>query len=81
MHGWNDGWSWGAWLAMGFLMVVVWGGIVALVVVAVRSFGHRAESADNSTQGDRAQQILDERLAQGEIDVEEYRHRRDVLQP
>ncbi len=82
MYGWhNGGWGWGAWLAMGLMMVVFWGSIVALVIVLLRSSGHHH---DNPPQGvprpsDDALRILDERFARGEIDADEYTRRRDLL--
>ncbi len=49
MYGWHDGgWGWGAWVAMGLMMVVFWGLIVALVVVLLRSSGHRHEGPPQS---------------------------------
>jgi putative membrane protein len=38
MYDWN-GWGWGGWLAMSLMMLIVWGSIVALVVVLVRGTG------------------------------------------
>jgi hypothetical protein len=41
MDNWNGGgWGWEAWFAMGFMMLVFWGAIVAVVIVAFRSWGH-----------------------------------------
>jgi putative membrane protein len=81
MYGWNNGWGWGAWLAMGFMMVVFWGLIVALVIFALRSTSHRHESAPprDARSQDDALRVLDTRFARGEIDAEEYTSRRDLL--
>jgi putative membrane protein len=81
MYNWNDGWGWGAWLAMGLMMLVVWGSIVAVVVLLVRGTGgiFRAPAPPPGEAGDQALRILDERFARGEIDAEEYRSRRDLL--
>lgn len=81
MYNWNGGWGWGAWLAMGFMMLVVWGSIVAVVVLLVRGTGgiSRAPAAPPGEAGDQALRILDERFARGEIDADEYRSRRDLL--
>jgi putative membrane protein len=83
MYGWHDGgWGWGAWVAMGFMMVVFWGLIVAVVVVLLRSSGHHHHDGPPRPEprsGDEALRILDERFARGEIDAEEYTRRRDLL--
>lgn len=82
MYGYGDGWGWGAWVAMGFMMLVFWGVIAAVVVYAVRSSGNRSEQhplPSPPAPGDQAQRILDERFARGEIDAEEYSQRRDLL--
>jgi putative membrane protein len=82
MYGWHDGgWGRGAWVAMGFMMLVFWGLIVALVIVLLRSPGHRhvGPPQKEARPGDEAMRILDERFARGEIDAEEYTRRRDLL--
>jgi putative membrane protein len=82
MDNWNGGgWGWGAWFAMGFMMLVFWGAIVAIVIVAIRSWGHRPESPSAAGTGseDDALRVLDTRFARGEIDAEEYTSRRDLL--
>lgn len=60
-----DGWWWG-WI----MMASVWAVIVLLVVWAIRG--------DRSRHGD-AQDRLDERFANGEIDAEEYEARRKLI--
>lgn len=81
MNDWNGGWGWGGWVAMGFMMVVFWGLIVAVVVVLLRGRpgGFHVEAGPQGDAGDPALRILDERFARGEIDAEEYRSRRDLL--
>jgi putative membrane protein len=81
MYDGHDGWGWGAWLAMGLMMLAFWGVIAALVVVVVRSSGWRARAPGEAAEQPRddALRILDERFARGEIDVDEYTRRRDVL--
>jgi putative membrane protein len=72
MHGWDGGWMW----LWGSLMMLTWvaviGGAVWLIVRATRS-GDRSRSSN-------ARDILDERLARGEIGLEEHRQLRDQLE-
>jgi putative membrane protein len=82
MMWWNHGgWGAGDWLAMSFMMVVFWGLVIALVVAVVRSAhsdrGSQHGPADTIAQ--RADEVLAERFARGEIDEDEYTHRRTVL--
>ncbi len=75
---WHDrGWGPGAWIAMALIMVVFWGSVVALIVYAVRASHHPAPSA--IPPANDAERILDERFARGEIDADEYQHRRELL--
>lgn len=79
--GWGGGWGWGAWLAMALMMLVFWGGLITVIVVAFRSWGRHGEaSAPGATSArDDALGVLDGRFARGEIDAEEYASRRDLL--
>ncbi len=74
----DGGWGPGAWIAMAFVMVVFWGVVVTAIVFAVRGGQHQPTGPAATTTSD-AQRILDERFARGEIDVDEYQRRRDVL--
>jgi len=68
-----DGGNW--WMfAIGFLlMLAFWGGVIALVVWAIRGF--RPSDKPGS-----ALSILQERFARGEIDGQEYERRKSLLQ-
>ena len=82
MNNWNGGgWGWGAWFAMGFMMLAFWGLIAVVIIVAIRSLGHRPDgpSAGATSSEDDALRILDTRFARGEIDADEYTSRRDLL--
>lgn len=70
VHWW--GWLIGALLTVAFWMAVVWLGWYVITTFVRRPSGPPAPP-------DTAKQILDERLARGEIDAEEYRRLRDVL--
>ena len=66
---------------MGFMMLVFWGTIAALVVYVVRSTGHRTDTPPQSgtPAPDDALRVLDERFARGDIDADDYTRRRDLL--
>jgi uncharacterized membrane protein len=67
MDGWD--WFWGV-----LMMVAFWGGIAAVVVIAVRAFGtsRRPDHPD-------AKAILRNRYARGEISEEEFETHITVL--
>lgn len=71
---WNGGW--GHMASGGIMMLVVWGGLIILGVILVRSLatGVRRDSDTVS-----ALEILQQRYARGEIDHQEYEDRRRVL--
>ena len=77
----NDGVGWGGWLIAVVMMVVFWGAIAWVVVTLIRhGAGDRgARTEPPATRGPDALAILDERLARGEIDEDDYRRRRDAL--
>jgi putative membrane protein len=56
-----------------FLAVLFWGGLIALLVWAVRS------SAAPRRRPDTAMEVLRRRLAAGEISEDEYEHIRRLL--
>lgn len=69
MNWYHDGLGWGGWLVMAMAMIAFW----ALVVVAVVTLFRTAPPARTP------EQVLDERFARGELDVDEYRLRRAAL--
>jgi putative membrane protein len=77
----HGGWDAGQWLAMSSMMLLFWAAVIAVVVWLVRS--SRAERHDPqlpvSTPVQRADEVLAERFARGEIDEDEYTRRRSVL--
>ena len=63
----DDGDFWGGWwIIMPIMMVLFWGGVIALVVWVVRQFG--GNRASNHSPLD----IARERLARGEISKDEF---------
>lgn len=78
MQNWNDGVGWFNWSWMIVMMLLVWGGAVAVIVFLVRSAQPRQPSAERPALDSTA--ILEERFARGEIDETEFKQRRAVLQ-
>lgn len=84
MMSWDDGWGAGGWLGMSLMMMMMvafWGGLIALIVWAVRSATPRQEGPWGPRVGstERADEVLAERFARGEIDEEEFTRRRELL--
>ncbi len=65
------------WVGMiAFWGLLIWGAYV-LITGASRRSGQGSGAGEH--HGDSARRILDERLARGEISIDEYQHLRDVL--
>ncbi|MGW7577468.1 SHOCT domain-containing protein [Streptomyces sp. NPDC054765] len=82
------GWSWGGWFFMAVVMVLFWALIIAGVVALVRYLpsgrhGHPGglppSSGEAGSVSKRAEELLAERFARGEIDEDEYRRRITLL--
>ena len=81
MFWYGGGWAWWQaglmWLAMiAFWALLIWA-VYALLTGITRRPG---EAGNRSGQDGGARLILDERLARGELDAEEYQRLRDVLE-
>ena len=69
MMWWDGGhWYWGV-----TMMIVFWGAIVAIVYLAFRGRANHEHRAS-------ARELLDERLAKGELSEEEYERKRAALE-
>ncbi len=70
MNGINDGMSAGGWL----LMSVLWVALIAVIVWVVAALVTRSGSGDAAGSGlaERPDDVLDRRLASGEIDAATY---------
>lgn len=78
--GWHNGWGWGHMFFGSIMMVLFWGGLILLVIFAVRSMGAGSgRGRDERELANRALEILEERFARGEIDKEEFEERRRLL--
>ncbi|HET9152511.1 MAG TPA: SHOCT domain-containing protein [Solirubrobacterales bacterium] len=72
MGDWGAGW----WILMALMMVVFWGLVIVGAVWLIRTLvGERRGHGHGSPL-----EVLDHRLASGEINPEEYRRRRSVIQ-
>ncbi|MHB1612777.1 MAG: SHOCT domain-containing protein [Actinomycetes bacterium] len=74
---WGGGVHWWGWLLGAIGMVAFWGLVIWAIWYFVTAVTRRPE--DRQPANSDPKRILDERLARGEIDAEEYRHLRDVL--
>ena len=74
---WGGGVHWWGWLLGTIGMVAFWGLVIWAIWYFVTAVTRRPEEPPQANSDPT--RILDERLARGEIDAEEYRHLRDVL--
>lgn len=84
MHYWNDGGSapWGMWVAMAVMMTVFVVAAAWVIVTLIRHTGSprtQHQAVPGGPPQTSAAAILDERFARGEIDADEYTHRKAAL--
>ena len=70
---WDHDFGWAGWLAMTIGMAGFWVAVALLILVAVRA------GRNPGPHEPEAREILERRLARGDIDVEEYRDRLDAM--
>jgi putative membrane protein len=76
MYGY-EGFGWGHALVGLSMMVLVWGGLIALVFLVIRWFSAERSTHAQASVGQRsALSILEERFAHGEIDKDEFLERK-----
>lgn len=71
----HDGWM----VFGGGFMWLFWVVVILIIVIGLRSLMNSG-TAGNSSSGDTPMEILKKRYARGEIDDEEYEHRRKELE-
>ena len=79
MMGWGGA---GGWVMMGFGMVLFWGLVIFGIVWLVRTLArdeHREPERRSSVEERSPIETLDRSLAEGKIDVDDYKERRRVL--
>ncbi|MFG2951963.1 SHOCT domain-containing protein [Streptomyces adustus] len=86
---WYDGgWGWGGWFFMAMFMVLFWALVIAAIVALFRYCSgahHDRQSPRPRSSGEqgwgssRAEDLLAERFARGEIEEDEYKRRLALL--
>jgi len=85
-YGYGGGNHWGLWVLMIVAMVVFWGALAWIIVTLIR---HRANPAgptplapgsSSVPPSSDALRLLNERLARGDIDEDEYTRRRSLIE-
>lgn len=77
MWGYSDGMGWGGWLMMVVVFLLFWGGLIAVAVWLLHTY--RTGPGDTARTSGRADDVLAERYARGEIDDAEYARMRETL--
>lgn len=75
-HDWDGGW----WIVMAIGMVLFWGLVAAALFWLARTVLADRHHAAGRARESSAIEILDRRLAEGDIEIEEYRARRGELE-
>ena len=78
MMGWYNGMGWGGWIVMTLVMLAFWALVVFAVVAIFRGVGKSSRPVEPTSRRDPLD-ILQERFARGEIEVDEYQARVQVL--
>jgi putative membrane protein len=74
---WGTGWG----NVLGLVMMLLfWGGLVLLVVLALRGWDANRRPDGRTQDQPDARSILEERFAKGEISEDEFEERRRVLE-
>jgi len=76
---WGHGWGYGHMMFGGLLMVIFWGSVIVLAVVALRWIAGNSGQREASPPRQSPLDILKERFARGEIDKKEYEERKKTL--
>jgi putative membrane protein len=77
MWWYGGGPGWGGWLMIALILLAFWALVVFGGVALYRTL--RRNDHPPASGPDPAERLLDERLARGEIDIDEYTARRDLL--
>jgi putative membrane protein len=77
-HMWGA-WGWGGMFLGPLFGILFIAAIAVAIVLVVRAIGGGVETGRPRREGGTALDILDERFARGEIDIQEYEDRKRVL--
>jgi putative membrane protein len=77
MMWYGDGW--GGWIMMTVVMVLFWGGVIAAAVWGIRALSSSGRGQSSAPAAPRAEEVLAQRFARGEIDEEEFQRRMNLL--
>ncbi len=75
MMWWNGGAGWAGWLLMSVGMVAFW----FLVIIAIMALLPGVQDDRRGPEPKDSLRVLDEQLARGELEVQDYRTRRELL--
>jgi putative membrane protein len=75
MMWWNGGAGWAGWLLMSVGMVAFW----FLVIIAIMALLPGVQGDHRGPEPKDALRVLDEQLARGELEVQDYSTRRELL--
>lgn len=80
----DNGWGWdhmdgGSWVLMGIGMILFWGLVIFGVVWLVRTLTEHRGPATHQGHQPSPLEILDRKLAEGAVSVEDYEERRRLL--
>ena len=76
LDSYGSGMGWGGWFVMSAMMTVLIGVLIFGAILIWRT-SHRDMPKDQSSNS--ARQLLDERLARGDINADEYNERTELL--
>ncbi|GAB4282973.1 MAG: hypothetical protein Kow0080_36950 [Candidatus Promineifilaceae bacterium] len=76
------GLGWSGWLLGGLMMLLFWGGLIAVIFFIARAFSGNGRSSQQSpaSSSQSALDILKQRYARGEISKEEFEQIRQDLE-
>ena len=76
MMWWPYGFGWGWWILGGIIMIIFWGGLIALVVWGIKKLTERSTPAHKQGPLD----VAKDRYARGEITREQFEQIKKDLQ-
>ncbi len=80
MMWWGSGAGWGSWLFMILGIVGFWALVVVAIIALIRGVHDDAAVRNGRpAREEDPRQVLDERFARGELDVQDYQERRGLL--